>query len=1424
MAESSIFPAFVSLKYDPTGKVAASVTKAVAEAVANGNAELSKFGKGIDPLSGLASVMKKQVDDIASSLSKGTGADLGAAAAQQAAKAAQTRAAAASALAAAIEREAKATGDSTREANAAIAAAKRMAAQEAEAAQSAQEHAAALERLQSQLEKVAAESGIATGALGKHAAANDNLGSAARRQSQSLAMAGQQLQDIAIQAQMGTSAFTIAAQQGGQLGYALSGLAGSANKTYAALGSIGTFLAGPWGAGITIGLAVLGPLVGKLLELGDATDKAIDKLKKDAEETAATRQAKELFKNTVEGVSAAIRDQHAALEQQTKGMKSEAEQARDTAKEYRNKALSIRETTIALLEHVKAQAAAANSQTFGAAGGAGAGMAQSIYAGRVQEVEAALKRAREDLATAQKNLIDTQANFDVERGKTAADPVRSIEKHYDTLILQAKERAKAEGKVGDALAAQVQALEAQKRAAAKAAQESQRGGQAAASAANDLGNMVALIKQLFPGARITSTTNHSKYTADGNISDHYRERAIDFVPAGGMGQYSKAEVEQILKTAGINIRRNANGTEQFFGPGDKGHSDHFHVAWQGGAPDPDKVAAATQRAEAIIREFGERSAESIAKINDRFNEQPKLIDQAAAAARELDRIIADLSDPKRKQPTGAAQMIEDAKAAKVAIQDSLLRPSEELTKESQRQMQIQDLLSQGRDAEAAATQNLWTIEDKLGTEAEIRLRIQQLQVAGRKDEAAILQSLLGAYPQIRADVVATANAEQAHAEQLARVNELQGAYLETTRSIRSEVEGILGGYGKIGNLKGIFQQLQGKVLTEALFGDVFRDLEKTIKGQTGIGGSVDMMASETTRAGNAAGAFADAINAATASVTGAAHSAGMGATIGSNWALMAKTPRLLALPGGSLPANDNPQSPALGALGRLTQAIERQREYAHLTAHEISGALTDWLDTSFKTSFFKGMAAPLGGALEGWMTTGTGFGALLGGLKDLKGLPDKLSEDLGKAFRGAQTGTMVAGIGNAMGLNLSTLGSQVGGAIGGLIPIPGFDVLGSIAGGFIGKLFGKRPRGGGAVTQDNVLVHANDAGITDAMGSFGSTLQGNITKIAEALGAQIGSYSVGIGRYKDYYQVSGVGNDPRLGNSYFGRDSANALYDGKDPEAAMRAAIVNAIQDGAVQGIRDGALRLLKAGKDLDAQIQKAVDFQNVFKELKQIKDPVGAALDDLNADFTKLKATFQEAGASAQEMASLEELYGLKRAKAIKDANDQVIGSLKDLMSSLTIDNPTRSLREREAAALAAFNPLKARVQAGDATAYDEFAKASQDLLGLERQLYGSTQRYFDFEDQIKSITQSAINSATAVADAAANRDSPFSSTGTATNSDNASVTSAIDKQTNALVEALQGQLGAANDNLRTLIRLGIAQANASRSPAVAAAVRGNF
>lgn len=1392
MAAGQTFPAFLKLEHQRDNSAKNSFLAEVASTLDDAQRKFREFSSEAQQQLDVAlSVKRNKVGSL----------DLGVDDLKAAAAAQQARAIAAREVAAATALAAKEEGDYSKQARLAVAATEALAIEEERAAAQALSHAKAAEQVQDRLNRQASATDMVVAATRRGTSESASVINGIRAQRVAFTQLGQQMQDVVVQTQAGTNATTIFVQQVPQMAFALSGLEGNANKAYDKIGKFASFLAGPWGAAVFAAVAVLGPLVAGLIDTGSALDKATDKLRKDAEETEATRQAKELFKKTEEGVRAAILDQQAALDQQQKSLKSAAEQALDLAKANLDSEIAIRKATQAMLEqaiaqeNIQKQRAQAPGQRAEVAG-----LGLDVAAGRVAGLEDKLNKVNASIAQAEKNLTNAQSFFDVEQGKRAADPVKSVEDRYDKLIEQARKRAVQENQTKDVLQKQVQTLEEQKRVAIEAARASRQSGVAAANAANDLGNMKSLISDLFPGARITSTTNHSKYTANGRISDHYVGRAIDFVPAGGVGQYTKAEVEKILEDAGVNIRRNAEGVKQIFGPGDKGHNDHFHVAWQGSAPDPDKVARAAERAQQRLQEFGQRSAEAIAQVNAQFDEQPRLIDQAAQATRRLDAIIADLS---QKKPIGFQEMIAEAEAAKRTIEEGLLRPVEKLTQDSERRIAIQDALSKGHEAEAAAMQDIFRLEDQFGNEEQLRARVQELTLAGRKEEAAVLERLLGLYPHIKADIIATAQVEQANVEALRRAQVVQDAYLDATRSVRNEVEAILSGYGKISNFKAIFQQLRGRILAEQLFGDVFRDLDKWVKEKTGIGSSVDLMASELDRAGASVGTFSDVVDMATQRLIGSTSAVSPNAISPDVLALFDKTigvgksltGSVGGAPGSISAANDNQQIvvTANRSGGALTPDL-----YATKLGKEIVGPLLEGMNSIFGTQFFSKMKGALGGAFEGYLTTGTGFGAVLGGLKSLDGLPQALQEKLGKAFKGAQTGATVSAIGNALGLGLSNTGAQIGGAIGSVLPIPGGDIIGSIAGGLLGKLFGGTKKGYAVVTNNGISTGGNATQSAKA-GEGASSIQTSLSSIAKTLGTNVGNYSVSIGsRSSGWISVSASGSSQVADKNWKKANvGGDLIYDGKDMAEALKVALKNAIQDGAIVGIRAGTQRLLAMGNDIDAQLQKAVDFEGVFTKLKSYTDPVGAALDQLDKEFSNLKNTFAEAGASAAEYADLEKLYGIERANAIKQANAQVLSSLQSLYDNLTIGDSGLSLRARTANAKAAYDPLAARVAAGDKTAYEDFAAAAQTYLELQRQMSGSTQDYFTLFNQIESLTKSTIDKETAIANAATNRDSPFSAT-----SGTDSVVSAIDSQTQALIDRLGIKLDAINDNTIALIR----------------------
>lgn len=98
---------------------------------------------------------------------------------------------------------------------------------------------------------------------------------------------------------------------------------------------------------------------------------------------------------------------------------------------------------------------------------------------------------------------------------------------------------------------------------------------------------------------------------------------------------------------------------------------------------------------------------------------------------------------------------------------------------------------------------------------------------------------------------ALAKHEQAITDELDRRREVIGYYLEANRSIRDTFTQFFSGGGfNFKNIEQSFKKLNGQVITEQLFGGMFRDLDTWLKGQSGLSPSVDYLAGESQRAAN----------------------------------------------------------------------------------------------------------------------------------------------------------------------------------------------------------------------------------------------------------------------------------------------------------------------------------------------------------------------------------------------------------------------------------------------------------------------------------------------------------------------------------------------------------------------------------------------
>ena len=375
------------------------------------------------------------------------------------------------------------------------------------------------------------------------------------------------------------------------------------------LAKFASFMGGPWGLAVSVGVAVLVPLISELVELGSKSDDAMQKLREEALQTDVTRTAKERFKTTVEGVTEAIHAGTDATNKSIEAEKSAAEQANVTAKREFERELQIRRTTVALLERAKADTGAANAQTFGAAGGAGAGMAQSIYAARQGDAQKAADDAKRGLAEAEARVQNTRIDLAAEAASRAANPLEQIKKLYDDKAHAAEDAARREIAAGrnitSALTAQLAGIERQRKAATEAEQERERLANRKPNDRQvgrqiDLGQAEDIIHGI--GGRITSTTRtreqqqglYDRYqaykggtgpwaplAAKPGTSEHESGQALDIAMGGGM---SLAKIRAAFEKNGVRITELLN------------EGDHFHVAWGKKGPSQETLEKREQAA------------------------------------------------------------------------------------------------------------------------------------------------------------------------------------------------------------------------------------------------------------------------------------------------------------------------------------------------------------------------------------------------------------------------------------------------------------------------------------------------------------------------------------------------------------------------------------------------------------------------------------------------------------------------------------------------------------------------------------------------------------------------------------------------------------------------------------------------------------
>jgi hypothetical protein len=254
---------------------------------------------------------------------------------------------------------------------------------------------------------------------------------------------GFQINDFGTQLSAGVNPIVAFNQQLGQAGFALSQMGGR-------LGQVGNFLAGPWGAAVTIGIALLGTMATRLFEQNQALDEGIAKLREDARETENARRAKEAFAQTTEGLYDAIVRLNEVTERSIRSSREAAQATLAEAMAQRARTVEIRRGLEAQLEGQRLLARAQLTSAM-QPNQRGEAATQGLAAARraVEEAEAALSANAVKIEEAQQSVRNATIGIAITAAEETATAVGRINRQYDVL----RDRAVAAARGSDALTA-----------------------------------------------------------------------------------------------------------------------------------------------------------------------------------------------------------------------------------------------------------------------------------------------------------------------------------------------------------------------------------------------------------------------------------------------------------------------------------------------------------------------------------------------------------------------------------------------------------------------------------------------------------------------------------------------------------------------------------------------------------------------------------------------------------------------------------------------------------------------------------------------------------------------------------------------------------------------------------------------------------
>ncbi|MES2987682.1 MAG: hypothetical protein V4808_07235 [Pseudomonadota bacterium] len=614
----------------------------------------------------------------------------------------------------------------------------------------------------------------------------------------------------------------------------------------------------------------------------------------------------------------------------------------------------------------------------------------------------------------------------------------------------------------------------------------------------------------------------------------------------------------------------------------------------------------TPKSTASRDEFGRDAADRIASITEAFDDTPAAVRQADKAIRQLDDLIEDLG---RKKPPNFGELISSANAAKDVVENGLLRaigeafdkPETLATKAAMAFDTLDGLVAQQAaklkaglidqaafDAFIAKVAGARTaIEDGLSRpytdfllSQHEALEVERLLSQGRNDEADAMRVILqlekamGPLTEARKDAIeqTVTDLRQARRETDA-LHAKQQAFLGAIGDTRSLIvatiaEGADGLQDLPERLLGSFKRFFAEWATEKVFGQALRDLEDMVtnrpedpvKAAAGrVANAVDDVTPIIRHFGevlSSASAQAATSRLATAGAAGAAGAADAGDDYGEiivNGISAAKNP---------LAGLGNPRTFFSDMFKRLGEEVGIDEE----TARKIGKGIAGGLEGAFFGQLSSGIAAMAGVKQD---STGAGIGGALGGAA--------ASEFLSKA--------------------LGSFAGPLGGLVGGLL------------GGTIGGLLSKPSYGTATLgNASDAAALSGRGGAEGGAGGAAGSVQSGLKDIADQLGGELGKFAVSIGTFDGKWRVSTTGFGGQL-DSKTARGQGLVDFGKEGQAAAIAFAIADAIKDGAVTGLSAAVQQAIGSSPDVEAALREALKVSELEQMMGGLSGEIERAI-----------------------------------------------------------------------------------------------------------------------------------------------------------------------------------------------------------------------